>query len=64
MRPKHGTLRGRDARSGHRREQQWLTDNAPQKCAWCGKWFVRRADKVCSRDCLEKQEQAKQQKAS
>jgi len=61
-RPPHGTLRGRDARRGERREQNWLADNAPRQCCVCGKWFVRRADRVCSRDCLAKLEaQGKQQ---
>jgi len=51
---------GHDARGQARRERKWLAQNAPQRCAVCGKWFVGRADKVCSRDCLEKQERAKQ----
>jgi hypothetical protein len=54
-------MRGRDARGAHRRETEWLTANAPQQCVVCGKWFVRRADKVCSRECLAKLEaQAKE----
>jgi hypothetical protein len=55
---------GHDARGQARRERKWLAQNAPQQCIVCGKWFVGRADKVCSGDCLEKQEQAKQQKAA
>ena len=55
---------GRDARNAQRREQEWLTVNAPQRCIICGKWFVRRQDKVCSVDCLRKtEEQSKQQQA-
>jgi hypothetical protein len=53
-------MHGHDARGQARREQEWLTANAPQRCVVCGKWFVRRADKVCSHDCLEKLERAKQ----
>jgi hypothetical protein len=49
-------MHGQDARGKARREQEWLIANTPQKCVVCGKWFVRRADKVCSRDCLEKLE--------
>ena len=48
---------GRDVRNAQRREREWLAQNAPQRCVVCDKWFVRRADKVCSRDCLEKLEQ-------
>ena len=48
---------GHDARGQARRERKWLAQNAPQRCAVCGKWFVRRADKVCSRECLAKLEQ-------
>jgi len=56
-------MRGKNARGVQRREQEWLTANAPQQCIICGKWFVRRADKVCSRECLANmQEQAKKQK--
>jgi hypothetical protein len=56
--------RGRDARNAQRREREWLSANIPQRCAVCGKWFVRRADKVCSRECAAKlEEQTKQQKA-
>jgi hypothetical protein len=47
-------MRGKDARGAQKREAEWLAANAPQRCIVCGKWFVRRADKVCSRDCLEK----------
>jgi hypothetical protein len=50
-------MRGHDARGQARREQEWLAANTPQRCIVCGKWFVRRADKVCSRECLEKLEQ-------
>jgi len=49
-------MRGKDARGAKKREAEWLAANAPQRCVVCGKWFVRRADKVCSRDCLEKLE--------
>ena len=59
MRPQR-KMRGKDARGARQREQEWLAANAPQQCVVCGKWFVRRADKVCSRDCLEKLEQAQQ----
>jgi hypothetical protein len=52
----------RPAPAAAAREQDWLAANAPQQCIVCGKWFIRRADKVCSRDCLEKLEWAKQQK--
>jgi hypothetical protein len=59
MRPQR-KMHGRDARNAQRREQEWLSANAPQQCVVCGKWFVRRADKVCSRDCAAKlQAQAK-----
>jgi hypothetical protein len=54
-------MRGRDARGAKRAEQAYLAQNAPQQCIVCGKWFVRRANKVCSRDCLEKLERAKDQ---
>jgi len=55
---------GRNVRSGKRHEQKWLAREATQRCAVCGRRFVLRADKVCSRECLAKlQEQAKQQKA-
>ena len=51
----------RDARNAKRAAEAYLAANAPQRCVVCGKWFVRRADKVCSRECLAKLEkQAKQ----
>jgi len=57
-------MQGHDARGQARREREWLAQNAPQQCIVCERWFVRRTDKVCSRDCLEKlEQQAKQQKA-
>ena len=49
-------MRGQNARTQVRREREWLAVNAPQRCIVCGKWFVRRADRVCSRDCLAKLE--------
>jgi hypothetical protein len=55
MRPQR-KMRGKDARGARQREEEWLAANAPQRCVVCGKWFVRRADKVCSRDCLAKLE--------
>jgi hypothetical protein len=60
MRPQR-KMRGRDARNAKRAEQAYLAQNAPQQCVVCGKWFVRQADKVCSRDCAAKLEaQAKE----
>jgi len=50
-------MHGRDARGAQKREDEWLAANARQQCFICGKWFVRRADKGCSRDCLQKLEQ-------
>jgi len=51
----------RDIRNAKRAEQAYLAANVPQRCVVCGKWFVRRADKVCSRECLAKLEQQTKQ---
>src|SRR5262249_7744413 len=62
MKPRHRMSRGQNARGSWRREQEWLAVNAPQRCIVCGKWFIKRADKVCSIECQRKAEaQAKQQ---
>jgi hypothetical protein len=53
----------RDIRNAKRAERAYFAQNAPQRCIVCGKWFVRRQDRVCSRDCLEKQEQQAKQQA-
>jgi len=54
---------GRDARNAKRAEQTYLAREATQRCQVCGRRFIIKAEKVCSRACLEKQlEQAKQQK--
>jgi hypothetical protein len=55
----------RDVRNAQRREQQWLAKEASQRCQVCGRRFILRAEKVCSRECLAKLEaQAKQQKVT
>jgi len=54
----------RDERNRKRVEQEWLAREAMQRCTVCGRRFARRAEKICSRECLAKlQEQTKQQKA-
>ena len=50
----------RDARNAKRAAEAYLAANAPQRCVVCGKWFVRRAEKVCS-DCKRKAEQQAKQ---
>jgi hypothetical protein len=55
-------MRGRDARNAKRAEEAYLAQNTPQQCIVCGKWFVRRAERVCSIECKRKaEEQAKEQ---
>jgi hypothetical protein len=56
-------MQGRDARGQQRAERGLVGRDQLQRCAICGRYFIGRRDTVCSRDCLEKQEQAKQQKA-
>jgi hypothetical protein len=53
----------RNIRGAQRHEREWLTREATQRCQVCGRKFILRAEKVCSRECLAKLEQAKQQKA-
>jgi hypothetical protein len=54
----------RDERNRKRGEEKWLAQQAMQRCCVCGRRFILRAEKICSRECLEKQEQqTKQQKA-
>jgi ribosomal protein S14 len=45
---------GKDTRGAQRREQDWLAREATQRCQVCGRRFVMRAEKICSRDCLAK----------
>ena len=54
----------RDERNRKRAEQAYLAREATQRCTVCGRRFIIRAEKVCSRACLERQAaQAKQQQA-
>jgi hypothetical protein len=45
---------GRDARNAQRREEEWLANNARQQCVVCRRWFIKRAENVCSIACAEK----------
>jgi hypothetical protein len=41
-----------------KRERQYFARNDLQACIVCGRYFTRaRADRICSRDCLEKSQQ-------
>jgi hypothetical protein len=52
---------GQGARRARQREEEWLAQNAPQRCVICGRLFIKRREAVCSRECLAKLEkQAKQ----
>ena len=54
----------RDIRNAKPAEDKWLAQQATQRCQICGRRFIMRAEKICSRECLAKLEaQAKQQKA-
>jgi len=51
----------RNIRNTKRTEEKWLSREATQRCSICGKRFAMRAEKICSRECLQKlKEQAKQ----
>jgi hypothetical protein len=45
---------GQDVRGRLKAERAYYQSNPLQRCIVCGKQFIRRKDKVCSRDCLEK----------
>jgi hypothetical protein len=52
----------RDERNRRRTEQAYIAREAMQRCCVCGRRFIKRAEQVCSRECLAKlEEQAKQQ---
>jgi hypothetical protein len=54
----------RNIRGAQKHERDWLAREATQRCTVCGRRFILRAEKVCSRECLAKlKERAKQQKA-
>jgi len=54
----------RDTRNRKRAEEAYLAREATQRCCVCGRRFVLRAERVCSRDCQAKlEEQARQQVA-
>jgi hypothetical protein len=63
MRPQR-KMRGRDARGQQRAERSLVGRDQLQRCAVCNRYFIRGQGTVCSRDCLEKQERAKQAKTS
>ena len=44
----------KDARSQRRAERGLVGRDQLQRCTVCGRYFIRRWDTVCSRDCLEK----------
>jgi hypothetical protein len=46
----------RDIRNAKRAERAYFAREAMQRCSVCGRKFVLRAEKVCSRDCLAKLE--------
>jgi hypothetical protein len=51
------------ARDRLKAERDYNSRNEVQACIICGRLFTRHAkDRVCSRECLAKLEQAKQQK--
>jgi hypothetical protein len=45
-----------NARGRARAEKQFYSRDNVQQCVVCGRWFCRRKDRVCSTDCLKKQE--------
>jgi hypothetical protein len=54
----------RNVRGAQKREREWLTREATQRCQVCGRKFILRTEKICSRECLAKlEEQVRQQKA-
>jgi hypothetical protein len=46
----------RNVRGAQKREREWLTREATQRCQVCGRKFILRAERVCSIDCLQKLE--------
>jgi hypothetical protein len=44
----------KDARSQRRAERGLVGRDQLQRGTVCGRYFIRRRDTVCSRDCLEK----------
>jgi hypothetical protein len=44
----------RDARGLKRAERGLANREDLQRCAVCGRWFIRRRGTVCSRTCLER----------
>jgi hypothetical protein len=48
-----------DTRGRAKREAEYYRSNPIQSCVVCGRKFIRRKDKVCSVDCLKKQETQK-----
>jgi predicted nucleic acid-binding Zn ribbon protein len=46
----------KDARGQRKSEREFYRVADLQRCAVCGRWFIRRKDTVCSRDCAEKAE--------
>jgi hypothetical protein len=48
-----------DIRGQRRAEKQFYDRDILQQCVVCGRLFCRRKDKVCSMDCLRKQETQK-----
>jgi predicted nucleic acid-binding Zn ribbon protein len=44
----------KDARGQAKKEREWLAREQSQRCQVCGRKFVLRAEKVCSRDCAAK----------
>jgi hypothetical protein len=59
MRPQR-KMQGRDARGQQRAERDLVGRDQLQRCAVCNRYFIRRRDTVCSRDCLEKLEAQRQ----
>jgi hypothetical protein len=54
----------RNVRGAQKREREWPAKEATQRCCVCGRRFIKRAEQVCSRECLAKlEEQVRQQKA-
>jgi predicted nucleic acid-binding Zn ribbon protein len=54
----------RNARGQAKTEAEFYRSNPLQRCQICGKLFVKRAEKVCSRECLEKLEEQLRPKPS
>jgi len=43
-----------DARGQKRAERDLVGRDQLQRCTVCSRWFIKRKDTVCSRDCAEK----------